>query len=164
MRPLFDFDLESMSWPMCAAFICRAVGKGAHHLAPGHDLGVPEGGVDRIEPRVAVGAVDDGMEARMQIHRVVEVGEAEVGRVGLAVDGDVAQVSGVVAGGAEVAGDAFEVAEVGVIELVVAGDGRLAGIGNLPGTEDAHGVNGADRSRIGELGVEVHGGCWAGCR
>ena len=120
---------------------CRGGGKDADDLAPGRDMGVTQGGVDGIEPRIAIGAVDDGVKAGLQVHRIAEVREAEVGRVGLAVDGEVAQSALVVAGGAEVAGDAFEVAEVGVVEAVIADDGRLAGIRYLPGTEGSLGVD-----------------------
>ena len=39
---------------------------GAQHLAPGEDVSVPEHGVDGLKPGVAVGAVDDGVEASGQ--------------------------------------------------------------------------------------------------
>lgn len=136
---------------------CRRVGCGdADDLALSGEVRAAEDGVDGLEPGVAVGAVDSGVEVGVQRHGVAEVGEAEVGGVGVAVDDDVAQGALVLAGGRENAADAFEGAEVGVVEGVLALDGILAGIGNLPGAEVAGGVNGADGAGVGEVGYEVH--------
>ncbi len=114
-------------------------------------------GIHWIKTRVAVGAVDNGMELSLQIHLVAEVGQAEIGRIRLAVDVQIAQCSDIVAGRAERACNPVEVAKVGIVETIIAGDRRLAGIGHLPRTEDALGVNRAHRPRIGEFGFEVHG-------
>ncbi len=88
---------------------------------------------------------------------VAEVSQAEIGRVGLAVDIQIAQRADIVSGRAEGARNPFEVAEVGIVKSIIARDGRLAGVSYLPGTEDALGVNRANGPRVCELGFKVHG-------
>ena len=56
----------------------------AHNLAPRGEVRVAQRGIDGVEPGIAVGAVHGGVEAGAQRHRVAEVGQAEVRRLGLA--------------------------------------------------------------------------------
>ena len=116
-----------------------------------------ESSVDGIEDGVAIGGVDKSMEGGGEGERGAEVGETEVGSIGLAVGSELAQGALELAGGGEDSGDAFEVREVGVVEGVLAGDGALSGVCDDPRTEATGGVDSASWERIGEVGDKVHG-------
>jgi hypothetical protein len=71
--------------------------------------------------------------------------DVEVGNIGRALGFDVAERAAEFAFGLESPGDAVKGAKVRVAVGEVAGDGRDAGIGRLPGAEIAAGVNDAGR-------------------
>ncbi len=129
----------------------------ANDLAFGNDVGVAKPGVDGLEPGVAVGAVDNGVEFGVEREGVVGDVEGEVGGGGFAVDGDVVELALVAAGGGEHAADAFDGVEVGMAEGVGAADIGVAGRVGVEGAEVAGGIDVADGFGIDEGGVELHG-------
>ena len=121
------------------------------------EVGAQQRGVDGGEGGVAVGRVDVGVEGGLERDGVIGDIERKVGGGGGAVDRDVVEAAGVVAGGGEGSADALDGAEVSVGEGVVAIDRRGAGIVAMPGAEVAGGVDGADGFGIDEERVVEHG-------
>ena len=94
----------------------------AHNRALRREVRAVQGGLDGLEPCVAVGSVHARMKVGVKHHGVAEARELEVGSIGLAVDGEIAQRALVTSGRIQDAGDAFEDGQIGVIEGVVAAD------------------------------------------
>ena len=126
-------------------------------LALGNDVRVEEPRIDGLEVGVAVGAVNDGVEAGVEGHGTLGDVEAEVRGGGGAVDDDFVELALVAAVGGEDAADAFDGAEVGVAEGVAAVDGGGARVVRVEGAEVAGGIDVAGGARIDEDGVEAHG-------
>ena len=85
------------------------------------------------------------------------VSREKSGRLGGAVDGDSVELTLEIADRREDAAEALDGIEVGVVEGVVAGHGRVAGIVGLPRSKGAGGVDFAARDGIGERRVIAPG-------
>ena len=150
-----------MSWPMLCRRPSSPVFRTRTIWALRREVRAVQGGVDGLKPCVAIGAVDARVKVGVKRHGVAEARELEVGSVGLAVDGEVAQSALVTSGRIEDAGDAFEDGQIGVVEGVVAADWAAAGVGNDPRSKAAGGWMAPGGVGLCKLRVEVHGRAWA---
>ncbi len=160
-RLIFDGELEHVLNKAgidsdIEANVAAGNARGMEDRALGDDVGVEQPRVNGLEVSVAVGAVDDGVESGFERQGAFGDVEAEVRRVGGAIDDDAAELALVLAVGGEDAADALDGAEVGVTEGVTAADGRVARAVGVEGAKVAGGVNVADRSRVDEGCVEAH--------
>src|SRR5271166_1906013 len=73
----------------------------------------------RPEISVSAGAVNNGMELRMQRHGVPAGRNSKIRRIGLPVHDDIAESARVLAGRREYASDALDRAQIGMVEGVV---------------------------------------------
>ena len=70
----------------------------ANNLSLSSEVGVPQRGIYRVEPCVAIGGIHFGMEMRFERQRVSKMREPEVGCIGVAIYHQVAQSALVIAG------------------------------------------------------------------
>ncbi len=90
----------------------------------------------RIEPRIAVGPVDQSMKPGVERHRSFEAIKLKLWSAGFAVHGQIAKCALIVPVGTQNACDTFEVVKVGVLKTVVSRERCIAGIGNIPWPDD----------------------------
>lgn len=158
-----EFDIVATNGGQSSEFLRRSwsdasVGKNGAQTdnAPsGSEVRAAKRGLHGVKPSVAIGAVDTGVEARVERQRAGKAVKGEVGHVAFTVHDKVAERTGVIAGGAERAGDVAEAGKVGMIELVGTGNGRGAGVVEQPGTEVTAGTNDAFGTRVDDLRLEL---------
>ena len=100
-----------------------------------------------LQPRVAVGAVDERLILHVERERMPADRDREVGRVGLAVGLELGQRAAEVALRRQRAGDALEDAEVRLREREGALERRVAGLVAVPRAERAVDVDLARAAR-----------------
>jgi hypothetical protein len=105
--------------------------------------------------RVAVGAVDDRLELRCQLHRLTGEIDGEVGRFGLSIDFDALEHPSVGTDRGQDAADAFDHVQVGILEHVLALHRCQAGFVRVPGPEYTARLHTATRHRIGQARLEA---------
>src|SRR5260370_13653867 len=88
-------------------------GRGAENAAVSLERRVQKRGADVLEPRVAVGAVDDRVVLRVERKWVTTDVDREIRRVSLAIDVDPLERTAEGSMRRELAGDAMEDVEVG---------------------------------------------------
>ena len=102
------------------------------------ERGLQELGVDHVQIRVAVGAVHDRLERRVERHRLAADVELKSGVVRLALDAQSARARRRTSPvELEDPADALDGAEIGVLKAVRPAERRRAGIAFLPRTERA---------------------------
>ena len=127
----------------------------ADDRARGDDVRLTEPGVHAVEPRIAVGAVDDGLEAREQRDRLIRDVEREVRRFRLAVHLDALERAAILTDRRQDAVDALDVVEVGLPEGVLAADRGQRRILRLPRTERPCRFDAPARDGVGDSAREA---------
>ncbi len=110
--------------------------------------------VDVFEPRVAVGAVDQRLILRAQRELVAADVDHEVGRIGFAVRVDLLQRAIECALRRQRAGDPLEHAEVGLLEVELSVERRIARLIAVPRSESAGDGDLSGRHAVGQRRLE----------
>src|SRR4029077_18949184 len=106
------------------------------------------------------GAVHDSVKVGVKRNGMAADCHPEIGGVGLALDLDSSQSTAVLTCRGEYSTDAFERAQIGVRERVIAFDGGVARAGLIEGPEGAHGLYIPHRFRIDQSGVKAQRLAW----
>ena len=119
--------------------------------------GLVERGLDDLQVRGAVGAVDDGLKFRRERRRPAAEVEAEVGDTGLTGDGDRREVAAKLTRGCQPPADAVDRRQVRIAEHIFAGKRRLGAVLPQPWTDRAGRLHETPGHRIRESRLEGHG-------
>ena len=124
------------------------------HRAGRVQVRVQEPRIDRVQPGVAVGPVDERPVLHVERKRMTADRDREIGRVGLAVRLELRERAAEVAVRRQRAGDSLEDAEVGLGEHEGALERGVARFVAAPGTELAVDLDLAGRHAVGERRLE----------
>ncbi len=113
-------------------------------------------GIHRLQQRVAVSAIDDGVEFRPQMHLPAAGADREIGDVGCALGIDAVENPLISPIRSQRSGNAVKHAEVRIPEGITAGYRGLNGIIAVPGAELALRIDQAGRPRVIHRGPERH--------
>src|SRR6476661_8904791 len=107
-----------------------------------------------LEVRVSAGAVDSGVELSLEWHGMAAAGDLEIRGVGLPVNDNVVERSGILSHGRQYAGNALDRTQVGTGERIAALYRCILRAVFLPRPQSPAGMNHSHRLGIREVGFK----------